>query len=188
VLLVVGSVAIGIVALGGGLIGLAAVQNSAERREAEQRIDEYLDNEAEGEKEFFAADSQFRAAFPTIPQRQVTQTEVAGIALEFTMYSSPLGRGGLAVGTFGLPPEAPFDLNLAVNGSAAAVEGRVESAAPTTWQGFDAVEAVIAAPDGAVAQMLVVRTPQRVYTLEVVSFDGPSDAYEAFKSSFEIIV
>jgi hypothetical protein len=186
ILFVVGCVAIGAAALGGGLIGIAAVQHATERREAEERVNDYLDGESAGEKEFLAADSQFRATFPVVPQRRVSQTDVAGVDLEFTMYWSELGQDAFSVGTYEVPSETPFDLNLGVNSSAAAVSGRVEMATPTTWQDFEAMEAVISTPGGAVVQMLVVRAPQRLYILQVVNFSGPSDGYEAFKASFEI--
>jgi hypothetical protein len=141
-----------------------------------------------GEKEFFAADSQFRATFPIVPQRSTEATEVNGVSSDVTYYTSDLGPKAFSVSTFDLPPDWSFDLNLAVNGAAAAVDGRVASATPTTWQGFDAVEAVVSEPGGAIIKMLIIRTPQRVYMLQAISLDAPADEYEKFKASFDIVL
>lgn len=183
-LLVVGCIAIAVLVLGMAILGIAAVQYATDRREAEQRVDDYVNGEVEAE--FFAADSQFRATFPALPERSAQQTDVSGIALIITSYMTDFRRQAFGVSTFDVPPDSLFDLNLAVNGAATGMDGRIESAVPTTWQAFDAIEAVVSASDGATIQMLVVRTPLRVYMLQVVSYDGPSDGYESFKASFEI--
>src|SRR5688572_30577090 len=169
VLSIVG-VAIG---FGAGVYGIPAVLSLAEGRSAEERVDDYVNGI--GEKEFFAADSQFRATFPTVPQRSIEPTEVNGVSLDITFYISDLGAKAFSVSTFDVPPDWSYDLNLGTNGVAAGVDGRVESATPTTWQGFEAVESVLSAPGGATIKMLMIRTPQRVYALQVVSFDVPAD-------------
>lgn len=178
---------IGVLNVGAGVavFGVQAFRAATEGHSAEERVDEYVNGI--GEKEFFAADSQFRATYPVLPQRSTKVAEVNGIPIEFTLYTSDLGTKAFSVSTYEPPPDTPFDLTLGVNGAAAAVDGRVESATFTTWQGFEAVEAVISEPShGAFIKALVIVTPQRVYHLQVVSLNDPTDEYEKFKASFYI--
>lgn len=187
-LLVVGCIAIAVVLLGAAVVGIAVYQNATERREAEERVDDYVDGEGEVETEFFAADSQFRATFPAVPERSTDVTDVDGLALEFTFYTADLRWEAFSVATINLPPGSSFDLNMAANSAAASVNGQVEYASPTTWQGFDAIEASLSEPGGLTIKMLVVLTPRRVYMLQVAGLDDPSAEYETFKASFQIVL
>jgi hypothetical protein len=91
------------------------------------------------------------------------------------------------VSTIDVPLDVVLDLNLFVNIVAEDSGGQVHSATLTTWQGFDAIEAVVSMPDvDAIDHMLLVRTPQRMYLLQQIGVDGSPQEYEKFKASFEI--
>jgi hypothetical protein len=150
---------------------------------AEERVRNYV--LGTGQKEFFASDLQFRASFPTIPSRTTKSLTSLGPDAEMVLYTSDLGSAAFSAGAIDLPPGPAFDLNLAVNGAAAATGGHVLSSVLTTFEGHPAVEFVIAIKDH-FDQGLIVAAPARVYQLQVIDSTNPPDGYDRFKESFHI--
>lgn len=128
----------------------------------------------------------FLATFPRVPERSTQNMDLGGTPAVIRMYVSEVEDGAFVVGVFDLAQGMPFDFNLSVNGSAAAVDGRVENSRLTQFQGFDAAESLISAKGG-FAKGLVVRAPSRVYQVQVVGPDNPPEGYERFKQSFQIV-
>jgi hypothetical protein len=177
-------VVLGMVAFFVALAGVGTLVIGS-RVDAAARIREYV--AGTGDKEFFAADVQFRASFPTIPSRSVETVDAGGESQPFVLYTSDLGTAGFSAGAMDIPAGAEFDLNLAVNGAAVGSGGRIESASTSTFQGFPAAEYLLAVEDeGLYVRGLIVQTPSRVYQLQAISEVNPPDGYDHFKASFHI--
>ena len=151
---------------------------------AEDRVNEYLTGTAE--REFFASDAQFRATFPSFPERSTEEADVGGRKIEVTFYVSRVKEGEFGVAVFDIAPGETFDLNASANGSAAGVNGRVESSALTKVQGIEAVEFVVSASDSKFVKAVTLRAPTRVYQVIVVGPENPPEGYEKFKQSFQV--
>jgi hypothetical protein len=150
------------------------------------RVEAYLTGE-EGAP-YVASDLRFRAVFPKAPSREERTEEVLGMSIPTTMYAADLGSSAYLIGGYEMTPDAPFDLNAAVNGAAAAVNGTVQSAQPISFVGVDAVEATITIDDPqATIMVLVFRIPERAYILQVISEDDPGPGYDEFKASFSLL-
>ena len=173
-----------VIVVGLGVWGATMSQTGSEK--AQERVEDYL--EGTGRKEFFASDSQFRATFPTYPVRSTETIDAQGTELPITLYTSEGTDHAFSVGTFDLAATDGFDLVGSVNGQAAGVGGRVETSSLTTFAGREAVESVISAPQGVYVKSLVVRSPTRVYLLQVIGRDNPPEGYDQFKGTFEITV
>jgi hypothetical protein len=151
-----------------------------------KRVAAYLTGE-EGTP-YVASDLQFRAVFPKLPERDERTEEVAGMTIPTTFYMADLGSSAYGVGGFEFTPGTPFDLNAAVNGAAAAVDGTILSAQPASFVGVDAVEATIEIGDpDATIKIIVFRIPERAYFLQVASEDDPGPGYDEFKRSFSLL-
>ena len=173
-----------VIVVGLGILG--ATMSETESEKAQERVEEYL--EGTGQKEFFAPDSQFRASFPTYPVRTTETIDAQGTELPITLYTSEGTDNAFSVGTFDLAATDEFDLVGSVNGQAAGVGGRVEASSLTTFAGREAVESVISTPQGVFVKSLVVRSPSRVYLLQVIGRDNPPKGYDQFKGTFEITI
>jgi transposase-like protein len=183
-----------VAAVAAAFVGLAvmggigdALRGSA-RDKAEDRIADYV--AGKGTHEFVAADSNFRATFPFgMPQRSVESQKAGPVEVEFVTYGTEAESGAFLVSVFNLPSGAPFDLTAGVNGAAVAIDGRVESATPTTFQGFPAMDFVITGTESGtkfVDTGIVVHSGSRIYMLQTLWENGPAPGYEAFKASFHI--
>jgi hypothetical protein len=169
----------------GALIGLGTIGYlTGDEQTAQKRVDSYLDGE--GQKEFFAADLQFRATFPSVPERSEQAIDADGANLLATTYMSGSGDHAFGVSGFGLGVDRPFDLTYGVNGAAAAINGTVVSSALTTFQGFKAAEFLLDGPQGMFVKGLIVRAPTRVYQVQVISKSNPPTGYDQFLQSFNI--
>jgi hypothetical protein len=173
----------------GALIGTALVGGmlGTKTDNGQKRIDAYLSGE--GAKEFFASDAQFRATFPSIPERTVKSVNAGGAQINVVFYMSGVGDdGGFAVSEFDVPAGVPFDLNMGVNGAAAAVGGHIESAVPASFGGYPAMEFLVSGAEGhnLYVRGLAIKAPSRVYILQVVDSVNPPPGYEKFKASFRI--
>ena len=171
-----------VIVVGLGVWG--ATMSETESEMAQERVEDYL--EGTGQKEFFASDSQFRASFPTYPVRTTETIDAQGSELPITLYTSEGTDDAFSVGTFDLAATDQFDLVGSVNGQAAGVGGRVETSSLTSFAGREAVESVISTPQGVYVKSLVVRSPTRVYLLQVIGRDNPPRGYDQFKGTFEI--
>lgn len=169
-----------------GFVVLAVVGERVETPQevAQRRALEYV--AGDGDREFVASDSEFRATFPHVPGRFQEPLDPAFPAETITIYTAETLNQGFSVSTFDIAPDAPFDLDLAANGAAAGLEGRLETADRTSIQGFDAVEYVVAVRGGLYVKALVTRTPTRVYQLQVGGLTNPPAGYDQFLQSFEI--
>lgn len=176
VILVALAAAFGASAVVGNLLG--------DDESAEERVDDYLTGTEE--REYVSAEAQFRAVFPGAPERSTETSEVGGRTIPITFFAKELGDAAFAVAVFDVPAGAPFDLDAAVNGSAAAVEGKVESSSRLKFQEFDAAEFVLSAGEGMFVKGMVIRAPARVYQIQVVGNDNPPRGYDKFKASFRI--
>ena len=165
------------------LIGIGVLVSNDDS--AQKRVEAYL--HGEGQKEFVASDVQFAATFPEIPDRTTKKLDVAGQQVELVFYSSGSNVRLFGVGALDIPPGTAFDLNMAVNGSAAAAKGHVERSSLVTFNGMPAAEAVIAAEHGLFVKTLIVQAPKRIYEVEVIGKDNPPAGYDRFKSSFRIL-
>jgi hypothetical protein len=178
--------AVVIVAVGfGATKGFDVVRDYRDDQGA-KRVAAYLTGE-EGTP-YVASDLEFRAVFPKLPERQERTDEVLDISVPTTSYVADLGSSAYVVGGYEMTPDMPFDLNAAVNGAAAAVDGTILSAQPTSFVGVDAVEATIEVGDpAATIKIIVFRIPERAYFLQVVSEDDPGPGYDEFKRSFALL-
>ncbi|HKN89643.1 MAG TPA: hypothetical protein VJ622_05125 [Acidimicrobiia bacterium] len=163
-------------------VGVGAVLSG--KGDAEARARKYVSGT--GDKEFFAADLQFRATFPTIPERSTQIIHPDGRDHELVMYMSDLGDSAFGVGAMDLPRTTSGDLNLAVNGIAAAVSGHVESSQLTTFEGFPAAEFLVSVSGRGFLEGLIVRAPDRLYTLQVGGVTNPPGGYDRFRQSFHL--
>ena len=166
------------------VIGVVVFGGFMERDSAGARVDDYITGSRA--EEFFASDAQFRAAFPTQPERSDEVMPVGDTDVPLIFYMSVVGDAGFSVAVFDLAPDVPFDFHLGANGAASNIDGHLDSVAMTNVQGFEAAEYAISAPDGAYVKALVVRTPSRVYQVQVVGRDNPPKGYVEFTRSFEI--
>lgn len=175
-----------VVGLAAALVAFAVVGAVLGKEEgAKERVEEYLSgNEA---REFVSAEGQFRATFPGAPDRSTESLDIDGRSIPIVTFSKDVRDAGFGVSTFALEPGAAYSLDGAVNGTAAAVEGRVESATPISMQGFEAVEFVLSIPDGRFLKAATIRAPGRVYQLSVLGDTNPPGDYDKFKGSFEIL-
>ena len=171
-----------VIVVGLGVWG--ATMSETESDKAQERVEDYL--EGTGQKEFFASDSQFRASFPAYPVRTTETIDAQGTEVPITLYTSEGTDDAFSVGTFDLAATDQFDLVGSVNGQAAGVGGRVEASSLATFAGREAVESVISTPQGVYVKSLVVRSPTRVYLLQVIGRDNPPKGYDRFKGTFEI--
>lgn len=167
-----------------GLATAAAVGSFLEEDSAEDRVEAYLTGSEE--REYVSAEGQFRAVFPGAPKRSTETADAGGTPTTITFFSKELGDAAFTVAVIDLAQGAPFDLDAGVNGSAAAVDGKVESATRLKILGFDAAEFVIAAPEGMFVKGLLIRAPARVYQVQVVGTANPPGGYDKFKASFRI--
>jgi hypothetical protein len=155
---------------------------------AEKRVADYV--AGKGTHEFIASDSNFRASFPFgQPKRDTQSRSVGPLTVEFVNYSTETDAGAFAVGSFVLPAGVAYDLNGGVNGAAVATAAHIESATPTTFQGFRAIEFVLTGTDSGkdyVDKGLIVDSGARVYFLQTLWQDGPAPGYDTFKASFHI--
>ncbi len=175
-----------VVGLAAALVAYAVVgAGVGKEKGAKERVEEYLSGSEE--REFVSAEAQFRATFPGAPDRSTENLDVAGRSIPIVTFSKDVRDAGFAVSVFDLEPGAPYSLDGAVNGSAAAVGGRVEAATPVTVQGFEAVEFVLSIPEGRFLKAVTIRAPARVYQLSVLGEANPPSAYDKFKGSFEIL-
>lgn len=177
-------VVLGLAAFAIAATGVGAAFLGASGADAETRVRNYA--LGTGQKEFFASDLQFRATFPTIPSRSTQPLTSLGPGVEMVLYTSDLGSAGFSAGAINLPSGPAFDLNLAVNGAAAATGGHVLSSELITFEGLPAAEFVIAVDGGYFDRGLIVAAPGRVYQLQVVDKTNPPDGYDRFKESFHI--
>lgn len=162
------------------------VNTAVDKADPSGQVDDYV--AGKGTHDFYASDSRFRATFPFgMPKRTSTKKDVGGTPLEFVSYATENADQAFLVSTFELAAGAPFDLNASVNGSAVGVGGTVTSSTITKFQGFDAAQFAIAKGTELSIDGLVVRTPTRVYILQVIGAEDPSKSFEAFKRSFQIV-
>jgi hypothetical protein len=150
---------------------------------AEARVRQYV--LGAGDKEFFASDVGFRATFPTVPDRSTETIRPDGRDHQVVIYSSGLGDASFMVMAMDLF-HTHADLNLAVNGAAAATKGHVESSQLTTFAGVPAAEFLISVPGGAYAKGLVLEANGRLFTLVAVGRTNPPSGYDHFKQSFHL--
>lgn len=169
-----------------GVGARGATMSETDSEKAQERVEDYL--EGTGQEELFASDSQFRASFPTYPVRTTETIDAQGSELPITLYTTEGTDNAFSVGTFDLSATDQFDLVGSANGQAAGVGGRVETSSLTTFAGREAVESVISTPQGVYVKSLVVRSPTRVYLLQVIGRDNPPKGYDQFKGTFEITV
>jgi hypothetical protein len=174
-------VVLGVVAALVGFAGVGTVLVGTSS--AEGRLQKYVSGS--GDKEFFASDLQFRATFPSLPSRS-TQPIKGLNGVSMVLYTSDLGDAGFSAGAIERPKGGDFDLNMAVNGAAAATGGHVLSSSLTTFQGFPAAEFVIAVDNGVYDKGLLVLTDERVYQLQAIEKSNPPRGYDHFKASFHI--
>ena len=139
-------------------------------------------------RQFVAADSQFRATFPGRPRRSIKPVEALGTTVDTVVYRSDLGTTTFFVQTFDLTAGVTYDLNGGMNGIAAALDGDVQSAAATTWQGFEAVDALLTTPRDQAVKLRAIGTPKHVYLLVVISMNDPVPEFDKFAASFEILL
>jgi hypothetical protein len=163
-------------------VGVGAVVS--DRGSAEGRVREYVSGA--GDKEFFAADLQFRATFPRVPDRSTQVVRPDGRDHEVVSYMADLGDTTFAVSAVDLPGDAAGDLNMAVNGAAAGVAGHVESAQMTTFEGFPAAEYLVSVPGRAFVKGFIIHAGARLYQLQVVGPVNPPSGYDHFKQSFQL--
>jgi len=152
------------------------------------KVDNYIAGKTQ--RPYVAADAQFRATFPRLPKRESQTVNVRDVQLPLVTYTAESGDTSFFVGAYDLGPEAPFDLNAALNGAAANIDGSVKSAATETFAGTDALHGVITLKDdAATVELLVFRTRERAYLIEVVgdSEAQVAKAFTEFKSSFALL-
>lgn len=152
--------------------------------DAETRVRQYLSGT--GDKEFFASDYQFRATFPTIPERSTQTIRPDGRDHQLVTYSSDLADASFNVSVMDLPQNGHADLNMAVNGAAVATKGRVESSQMTTFEGAPAAEFVVSIPGGLYFKGVVFQAANRLFTLAVLGRTNPPSGYDHFKQSFHL--
>ncbi|MEY2471707.1 MAG: hypothetical protein QOK28_1036 [Actinomycetota bacterium] len=170
------------------LITTLGTARTASRDKAAARVSDYI--AGKGVHEFVASDSNFRASFPFgAPRRQADTQKVGSVAVDFINYGTESDRGAFMVGSFALPAGVPYDLNAGVNGAAVATKAHVETATPTTFQGFRAIEFVMTGTQSGNAftdKGVFVDAGTRVYVLQTIWAGGVAPGYDAFKSSFRI--
>ena len=176
----------GWVALAGlvALVGLTGTTAPAPQAGATARAIEYA--VGSGEREFVASDAQFGATFPQMPQRLEEPLDPAAPAGTITHYVAEISDAAFSVSSFAIGADDLFDLDLAANGAAAALEGRLEASTRTSLAGHEAVEYVVAAPNGIYVKAIVARTPTRVYQVQVGGLGNPPTGYAEFVQSFHI--
>jgi transposase-like protein len=170
------------------LIATLGTARTASRHKAEARVSDYI--AGKGVHEFVASDSNFRASFPFgAPRRQADTQHVGAVAVDFVNYGTEADRGAFMVGSFALPAGVSYDLNAGVNGAAVATKAHVETATPTTFQGFRAIEFVMTGTQSGNAftdKGVFVDAGTRVYVLQTIWEGGVAPGYDAFKASFHI--
>ena len=155
---------------------------------AEKRVADYV--AGKGTHEFVASDSNFRASFPFgAPHRESDSRTVGPLTVEFVTYSTDADEGAFLVSSFALPAGVPYDLNAGVNGAAVAIKAHIESATPTTFQGWRAIEFVMTGTQSGkpyVDKGMIVDAGSRVYLLQTLWENVAAPGYATFKASFHI--
>jgi len=135
---------------------------------------------------FVSSESHFRVTFPGAPTRTTKDVGEEPFSVAMTSYLSVKGGHAFGVSVVDAPPELSIDLNTAVRDTAKTTKGQVVSATITTFQGFPAADAFMSAPGGLTNHMLLVRAPNRVYELDVISTERDPSGFASFRDSFTI--
>jgi hypothetical protein len=187
--------------IGGGWVAIAAFvvvvavagsptppsQVAAER--VAERLSEFAAaDSADPAEEFVASDAGFSASFPTPPTRLSEPFEVGERATTLVEYTSETPEAVYSVVSHDLAPvdTLDLDLDLAPESAAASIGGQLEASQRRSIQGHDAVEYVIALPDGIFVKTVTIRAPARVYHVQVAGVTNPPVGYDQFIWSFAI--
>lgn len=136
-----------------------------------------------GSADKFTADGSFRAAFPEKPSKRVRRVAESGAQVEVAVYTATDDGNEFFIASIPLEPGLPFDINLVASQVAGEINGTLQSKTPTTFQGFPAVEVVIAKGDELVRELLVRSTGQFLQ----IGASGSLATYERFRDSVEIL-
>jgi hypothetical protein len=144
--------------------------------------------QAMGPTDYVSDEGRFSATFPSRVERSEEMVDLGlGVGpTPYVMYSAETATGLYSVATFDLPPGVPFDVGGAATGAAEAVGGAVANQRPTSVQGYEAAEFLVAIPAGPMVKTLIVRTPTRVYQVQVVANSNPPLGFAEFAASFRI--
>ncbi|HUR78619.1 MAG TPA: hypothetical protein VMZ22_11765 [Acidimicrobiales bacterium] len=184
------AVAAGVLAVAGAFGAFVVDADSdetqaAKTREVRGELADVADTVKQPAK-FQADDSKFRADFPGEPERSTEKVDVAPLSFTMTTYTVERSDSAYLVMTSPFAAEVPFDFDGAATGAAQNIDGRLVSKQRLTFHGHPAMELVLSF-DGGRVRALVVRAPDRVVQLMVISDADATKPYELFRDSLEIL-
>jgi hypothetical protein len=182
-LIIVIAAAVGVAVSGSG---------STAAGKARSKANDYAAGKASAQAQFTATDAGFTADFPTKPRRQEQQVPAGAASLRLVQYTAELSSDlGFSAGWFHLPQAPAADgaktfLDATVNGSVAAIKGKLLSSQSLTVGPNPAVEYTASVPQGHFVKARTILAGADVFILQVVSDRQDPVGYGRFVSSFRL--
>jgi hypothetical protein len=137
---------------------------------------------------FTADDGRFTAEFPGTPDRQQEAVTAAGIDLVVVSYSTETDDDSVMVGYTDYPDgfESEGVLAAAAQGSAANVNGTIQSSTDLTFLGQPAKDIVVTTSEAMIHERLFL-VETRMYTLIGVARASRPPAYDHLLNTFNLL-
>ena len=176
-----------------GLVAALALDTEAS---VDERLAAYVDGT--DRHAFTSAGGRFRAEFPERPVRSTAASQLGGAEVTTVVHRADVGLDNSFLVSYVDLPAPPVDpgaaLQAAALATAATVKGELVSTTPSTLGERPALEAIgTVRLDGGTAavhhsQALFVLDGARLYTVTVIDKDTPPAGYDAFSTSFDVVV
>ncbi|HZQ27792.1 MAG TPA: hypothetical protein VFA94_08840 [Acidimicrobiales bacterium] len=173
-------------------VGMAMGGSTTPTQQANAKARDYAAGKPKAHAPFTATDAGFSMDFPAAPKRQEQQVPAGATSLRLVQYTSELSSDvGFSAGWFRLPqPPAPDGvktfLDATVNGSVAAIKGKLLGSQSLTVGTDPAVEYTASATQGHFVKARTILVGSDVYILQVVSDRQDPVGYGRFVSSFRL--
>jgi hypothetical protein len=131
-------------------------------------------------------EGKFTAEFPGAPVYKPETVSAAGHDLVMHTYEVEAANQYVVVSYTDYPKGVTTSLEGAAQGSAAAVNGTIQSKVETTFMGHPAIDLVVNAPDGVIHARLVLRE-RRLYTVMGVAETGKAASYDRLLETFVLL-
>jgi len=137
---------------------------------------------------FIAEDGRFTAEFPTSPVRGQEAVTAAGFDLVIVMYSTETDKESVMVGYTDYPEGLGSEgvLDGAAEGSAANINGTIQSKTDTTFVGHPAIDVVVTTAEATVHERIFL-VDNRLYTVLGVSRSGRPASYDRLLETFALL-
>ena len=135
-----------------------------------------------------AQDGRFTAEFPTAPEREENTLTAAGLDLVVVSYTTATDDESVIVGYTDYPEGIGGDsvLEGAAEGSAANVNGTIQSKTDTTFVGQPAKDVVVTTDEATVNERIFL-VGNRLYTLIGVARSGRPASYDRLLETFALL-